>query len=276
MAMAKMNTKPFFSVCIPTYNRAHLLPAAIDSVLAQNFNDYEFVIVDNASTDNTQEVLKRYTDPRIRMFRNPETVSMYANHNKCIEYARAEWVVFLHSDDQLKLNGLSTIANLCENSNLPDAITYTGEYYSDFWASLKHEDFYIIKDCSDGVLLFRYMGLYTLGSCFRRDLLINFGKYDENSLLADYDLYLKLIEKKAKIMITPNSVIEIGTTERTTSKLIREKTWIFEQGRIVAKYAQHDIFKELLPVSIETWKPFEVARFLMYLVAGNEKRCLKQ
>lgn len=92
---------PFFSVCIPTYNRADLLPTAIESVLSQDFDDFELIICDNASTDNTEEVVSSYQDRRIRYVRYENLVSMYANHNRCINLSRANWLLFIHSDDLL-------------------------------------------------------------------------------------------------------------------------------------------------------------------------------
>src|SRR5262249_53252835 len=55
---------PLVSICIPTYNSARYLPEAIESVLAQEFADYELVVCDNASTDATPEICRRYRDPR--------------------------------------------------------------------------------------------------------------------------------------------------------------------------------------------------------------------
>ncbi len=58
------------SVIIPTYNRAHMITKAIDSVLAQTFQDLEIIVVDNYSVDNTESVVKSYKDKRIRYFKN--------------------------------------------------------------------------------------------------------------------------------------------------------------------------------------------------------------
>ena len=57
---------PEVSVVLPTYNRAYILAEAIDSVLEQSFTDFELIVVDDGSTDNTFELLKRYSDPRLK------------------------------------------------------------------------------------------------------------------------------------------------------------------------------------------------------------------
>lgn len=90
---------PRVSVCIPTYNGARYLGETIDSVLAQEFADYELVICDNRSTDETSALCARYSDPRIRYRRFEEFVGQAENWNRCLDEARGEYVIVLHADD---------------------------------------------------------------------------------------------------------------------------------------------------------------------------------
>ncbi|HXF41557.1 MAG TPA: glycosyltransferase [Blastocatellia bacterium] len=90
---------PKVSVCIPTYNTARYLADAIDSVLAQEFTDFELVICDNASTDETPEICRRYTDSRIRYVRFAELTNQAGNFNRCLNEARGEFITLLHADD---------------------------------------------------------------------------------------------------------------------------------------------------------------------------------
>jgi glycosyltransferase involved in cell wall biosynthesis len=92
---------PRVSVCIPSYNAARFLAAAIDSVLAQTFADFELVVSDDASTDDTAAVLARYADPRLRVVRAEDRLGQAGNWNRCVELARGEYVVLLHADDEL-------------------------------------------------------------------------------------------------------------------------------------------------------------------------------
>jgi len=87
------------SICIPTYNTARYLPAAIESVLRQDYRDYELVICDDGSTDNTPEICKSYDDPRIRYIRTPGKSGQSGNFNRCLNEARGEFVTLLHADD---------------------------------------------------------------------------------------------------------------------------------------------------------------------------------
>ena len=92
---------PRVSVCIPAYNYAHYLGDAIESVLQQNFDDWELVVCDNASSDNTTELVASYDDPRIIYHRYKITVPPSYSFNRCYEAASGEYVLTLCADDML-------------------------------------------------------------------------------------------------------------------------------------------------------------------------------
>jgi len=90
---------PDISIITPTFNRAQVLKRAIDSVLTQTFENFEYLIIDDHSTDTTAELLASYRDPRIRRFRLSEWQGANAARNLGIQYAQADWITFLDSDD---------------------------------------------------------------------------------------------------------------------------------------------------------------------------------
>ena len=108
---------PKVSVLIPTYNYAHYLPEAIDSVLAQTFEDFEVIIVDNCSTDNTEEIVMEYLqkDKRIQYFKNEENIGPYRNYNQCLLYASGEYIKFLNADDKFAPTLLEKFVHILEN-----------------------------------------------------------------------------------------------------------------------------------------------------------------
>jgi glycosyltransferase involved in cell wall biosynthesis len=91
---------PKLSVCIPTYNTAAYLPEAIESVLSQGFTDYELLICDDGSTDETPELVRRYGDPRIQYFRSEHRLGQAHTWNRCVALAKGRYVALLHADDR--------------------------------------------------------------------------------------------------------------------------------------------------------------------------------
>lgn len=92
--------RPTVSVIVPTYNRAHLLPRAIDSALAQTFESFEVLVVDDGSTDGTHELLAGYDDRRVRYLRQPHNQGVSAARNRGLRESRGEFLAFLDSDDE--------------------------------------------------------------------------------------------------------------------------------------------------------------------------------
>jgi len=91
------------SICIPTFNRSKLLEKAIKSVLSQLDQKTEVIILDDASKDDTQSVVSKYTcnNKCIKYYRNKINMGIFGNFNKCLELAKGEWIKFLNDDDAL-------------------------------------------------------------------------------------------------------------------------------------------------------------------------------
>lgn len=90
---------PLVSICLPTYNYAHYLPESISSCLNQTYEHIELIITDDASTDNSREVINSFDDPRIRFEENPERLGLVGNWNKALTYVRGDIVKFIFADD---------------------------------------------------------------------------------------------------------------------------------------------------------------------------------
>jgi glycosyltransferase involved in cell wall biosynthesis len=97
---------PKVSVCVPTYNGAQYLRPCLESVLSQSFDDYELVIVDDRSSDDTVDIVREYgaLDSRIRLVENSSNLGLVGNWNRCIDLARANWLKFVFQDDVLAPN----------------------------------------------------------------------------------------------------------------------------------------------------------------------------
>lgn len=98
-----MVSTPKVSVCIPTFNGVSYIRGALDSVLQQKYQDFEVVIVDNCSTDQTEALVAELSSQpeKIRFFRNEQNIGLAGNLNKCLEHARGEYIKYLCVDDML-------------------------------------------------------------------------------------------------------------------------------------------------------------------------------
>jgi glycosyltransferase involved in cell wall biosynthesis len=112
---------PFFSIVITTYNRARIVRRCIDSCLAQSDEDFEIVVVDDGSSDDTAAILGRsYADPRLRIVCHQANRGINPSRHSGAANARGEWVVVIDSDDELLPGALQRLRELI--TELPDGV----------------------------------------------------------------------------------------------------------------------------------------------------------
>lgn len=92
---------PKFSVCIPTRERHHTLPYAVASVLAQTYDDFEVIVQDNFSSDETYKSIKEFSDPRFKYCRSDQRLSMHANWEAALNETSGDYVTYIGDDDAL-------------------------------------------------------------------------------------------------------------------------------------------------------------------------------
>ena len=111
--------QPLFTVATITYNSEMWVSQAIESILSSSFCDFELLISDDCSTDNTWEIIQKYNNPKIRTWRNQQNIGEYQNRNKVLHEARGKYLIFVDGDDILYSN---TLRNLSEYIRFfPDA-----------------------------------------------------------------------------------------------------------------------------------------------------------
>jgi glycosyltransferase involved in cell wall biosynthesis len=111
-----MDNTPFFSIIIPTYNRAHLIRRPIDSVIAQTYTNWELIIVDDGSTDDTKAIVESYHDDRIRYIWQENQKESIAR-NLGILISKGTWICFQDSDDEYLSNHLEVLYKEIMNSD---------------------------------------------------------------------------------------------------------------------------------------------------------------
>ena len=106
------------SFCIPTYNRANYLRCCIESIIGYQYDDIEIIISDNCSTDITPDVVKEYSDSRIRYFRNPTNIGARLNVRAVIDHAQGKYIFYLTDDDVLVPGAVSIIKEFILNHDV--------------------------------------------------------------------------------------------------------------------------------------------------------------
>ena len=114
ICMNKKNPEPLISILMAAYNSEKTIRYAIDSVLAQTYQNWELLVVDDCSSDNTLSIAGSYVDPRIRVFRNQSNSGVSRTRKKALDAAAGEWIAVLDSDDMWAPNKLEKQLKLAE------------------------------------------------------------------------------------------------------------------------------------------------------------------
>lgn len=193
---AQENQKPFFSIIIPTYNSESFIEETLRSVFVQTYNNYEAIISDDGSTDNTVEVVRKF----VRGYPNKKVVILLNKHdcpsaarNKGIEAANAEWISFLDSDDKWVERKLEKVAAFIEDNSGINLICHNEIWKKDsgdvlFDYAKKHD-----LSVHPFLSLYRQNTLSPSTVTVKKDILIDAGMFDESVYsVEDYDLWLRL------------------------------------------------------------------------------------
>lgn len=179
----------FFSIIIPTYNRADFIGKTIQSVLTQTYLNFELIVVDDGSTDNTEEIILSINDQRIRYFKK-ENAERGAARNFGAKKAKGEYINFFDSDDLAYSNHLATAVDLIKSKKKPDVFAL---HYD-----IKNKDNQIIRIGTSFKSINKQIINGNLLSCngvfLRKEIALNhpFSEIRELSASEDYLLWLEL------------------------------------------------------------------------------------
>ena len=216
------------TVIIPTFNRGYCLAESIQSVLDQDFTDFDLIVVDDGSTDNTPEIMGQFSD--VQQIRLEENRGVSFARNQGIAVAKGEWISFLDSDDLWEKKKLATQIKWVENNSNHHAI-----YTDEIWvrngvrvnAMNKHRKYsgdifcYCLPLCivsPSSVLL-------------HTELLSEVGGFDESMpVCEDYDLWLRIAKQFPFHFIEDKLIVKHGGHEDQLSR----KFWGMDRWRVHA------------------------------------------
>lgn len=163
--------KPFFSIIIPTYNRADLISDAIESVIKQTFLDWELIIIDDGSTDHTLNVIKTFNEPRIKYFFQ-QNQERSAARNNGIQRAEGDYICFLDSDDCYLSNHLSVLYQAIVQEKNKTTFFYTGRIDEQDDGRKVYRKLYTLKE-KHPVLFFWDELLQLNSACIPKNIALN-------------------------------------------------------------------------------------------------------
>lgn len=272
--------KPQISVIMPSYNHAPFIKKAIDSVLMQDFKDYEFLIADDCSPDNSREIINGFKDQRIKKFFFEENKGAVDTLNFLIEEAQGEYIALINSDDYWKQGKLKRQYDyMKENSKVGACFT---------WADIVDEngilmdkqkiwyaDVFNEVNRTQGQWLKHY---FVTGNCMcHPSMLIRKKVYDEVGLynpilrqLPDFQMWINVVKHYPIHMIEESLTChrrtfnEVQNTSAETPenaiRNINELTYIFEHFfDDMSDEVFIDGFKEFFLLKLDTWSPQHLA-----------------
>jgi len=232
-------SKPLVSIIINCYNGEDFLDECIQSVISQNYKNWEVIFWDNKSTDRSAEIFNSYRDTRLKYFCATEHTSLYKARNLAIEKSKGELIAFIDCDDLWESKKLNLQVPIFDN---PDVSLV----YSNLWLlkkNLKNKKKFIRKKSPSGYIYKKLLSEYNLGiitAVFRKKVLKNMKKiFDERfSIIGDFDFFLKLSKDHYFHYIdTPLAYYRIH--EKNYSALYKEKE--MEEFNIWANENSYDI-----------------------------------
>jgi glycosyltransferase involved in cell wall biosynthesis len=214
----KKTPRPLFSVITPVYNRRYLLRLAIESVLAQNFTDFELIIVDDGSTDGMNQTIKDYPDTRLTYIyqqnRGPSSA-----RNTGIKIAKGKFICFLDSDDRFRRDKLEKTLSYIKK--YPQyKIFHTEEiwYKNNKYLSQKK-----IHKKPSGLVFMNAVKICCVSlstACIKREVFSKIGFFDENfPVCEDYEFWLRAaLSYKIKLIPEFLTIKEGGHQDQQSSK----------------------------------------------------------
>ena len=143
------NMRVLVTIAIPTFNRADgNLICALQSAISQTYKNIEIIVSDNCSSDDTEQVVKQFKDPRLQYVRHPENIGANANFNFCLSQAKGDYFLLLHDDDLIDDDFVS-VCMKAENYVFNDiGIIRTGTRWIDVDGNVLSEKPILVGACS--------------------------------------------------------------------------------------------------------------------------------
>jgi len=209
---------PFFSIIIPTYNRGHIISNTIESVLNQGFEDWELIVVDDGSTDNTKEIIADFikNDNRIKyLYQSNQERS--AARNNGVDNSCGKYICFLDSDDEYMNFHLETFHEEIQAKSEPIGLFFTSLVIYNNGVDINHP----IAELSNEDSVFDYLfksGIYPCRVCIERSIFKKFRFRLDSIIVEDTVLWLEIASEYSIHQILKKTVNYFQHEENSVNK----------------------------------------------------------
>ncbi len=181
---------PLVSVLMTSYNREKYIGAAIESVLASTYTNFELIIVDDGSKDQTVAIAKAYEakDKRVKVYVNENNLGDYPNRNQAASYAKGKYIKYLDADDMIYYYGLEVMVNYMEQ--FPHAGFGLGSFLSDyepFPECLSPKQIYL-----ENFTGFNHFDRAPGSSIIKLDVFNSVGRFSGQRMIGDYEFWFRI------------------------------------------------------------------------------------
>lgn len=183
---------PFVSIIVPTYNRANLIERSINSLLNQSYSNFEIIVVDDGSSDNTQEVIESFNEDKIKYYKHELNKGTPCAMNTGIKNSMGEFIAFQGSDDEWLPNKLEKEMVIFKESSEDVGVVYSGIWY--IKKNKKASKIYTKNDIKGNIHEELLKGNFVNGlSVVRKICFQKVGVFDEElPNLEDWELYIRI------------------------------------------------------------------------------------
>ena len=215
-----MITGDLVSIVIPTFNHAPLLNRALESVRQQTYQNWEAIVVNNFSTDNTIEVIESFKDPRIKLINFSNNGVIAASRNQGINAASGKYIAFLDSDDKWYPIKLEKCVDAAQTGA---QLICHGELWVNTDSSTRAVMYGPVKNAKYKKLLFRGNCISTSATLIQTSLLRSVHGFDESAEIVtaeDYELWLRLAAQKPLTVFIPELLGEFHRLANSASSAV--------------------------------------------------------
>lgn len=197
---------PLISVVMSTYNRENMISESIDSILNQTFSDFEFIIIDDSSTDNTFEIIKKYNDKRIKLFKNEKNSGCTFNYHNAQNISKGKYIAHIDDDD---ISMPLRLEKQFEYMETHSDIALLGTFIETFGENVRPSWVFYTDPLKLDFSMNFYNPICHSSILYRKSFVDEYGiNYDISKKCAqDYDFYKQIVQNNGKLANLPNILV---------------------------------------------------------------------